>query len=276
MTRPIHPPERISWTCPLGLRFFDAATAAQVGDGLIVTATRADMPAATLRSLLTPGGIHAFHRLPGLPVVDPPDQPDPWSPPPATREYRIEVTDAAEQFLPCTFVVEAPFRGFATPQLGDSPPISTHAGIPLFSSPARRVPPGCVALRASLHEFDTGAPAAWAVVELTYVSAGLRLVARGMADEHGELLALFPAPEGPRRGFASSPPTSARTTQFSAEVRFHYESQAPAEERADYGRRLVALPADAFTASSPHRLVAEALLVLGEENSLGTLELAAT
>jgi hypothetical protein len=58
-------------------------------------------------------------------------------------------------------------------------------------------------------------------------------------------------------------------------MRFHYESHTPVEERADYGRRLVALPAEAFTADSPHRLVAEVDLVIGAENFLGTLELAA-
>jgi hypothetical protein len=276
MHPPIQQPERISWTCPLGLRFYDVATNANVISGLEVTATRADVIGSVVKSLLTPSGVHAFHHLPGLPFVDRPDQADPWDPPPDTLEFRIQVMDTEQRFLPCTFLVAAPFRGMAFPVIHGSPPSFDRRGIPLFSASGRNVPPGLVVVRGSLTEYGRTVPAAWAMLEIHYVSGGNNLAAYGMADRKGEMLIAFPRPEGPRRGMGGSPPVSNGQAQFHATLEFFHEPLSPPGEIADYGRRLAQPPAQAFRAGSPSNLMTEAVLSLRTENNLPALELAAS
>jgi hypothetical protein len=226
------------------------------------------------KSLLTPSGVHAFHRLPGIPAVDPADQEDPWDPPPEIREFRIQVLDASERFLPCTFLVDAPFHGLNFPIIPGSPPTFDLTGVPLFSAPSRSAPPGLVVVRTSLREYGRSAPAAWAMLEISYLSGGKNVVARGMADRHGELIALFAMPEGARRGFSASPPVPNRQIQYPATLRFFYEPLSPPEGIADYTHRLAQPVVDAFTEGSPQILRTDAVLSLGTENTLPALELA--
>ena len=273
---PIQSPERISWTCPLGLRFYDAATGAMIASGLEVTATRADVLGPVTKSLLTPSGVHAFHRLSGLPAVDSPDQADPWDPPPPTLEFRIQVGDSLRRFLPCTFRVLAPFHGLGFPVIHGSPPAFDQRGIPLFSAPGRTVPPGLVVLRASLTEYGRATPAAWTMLEIHYVSGGNNVAAHGMADSKGEMLVLFPRPEGPRRGLGGSPPVSDGQMQFHATLEFFHESAPAPGEIADYGRRLAQPLVHAFRAGSPPNVMTAADLSLRTENNLPALELAAS
>ena len=272
---PIQTPERVTWTCPLGLRFFDVATGRYVIDGLSVEATAASGFSSTVKSVLTPSGVHAFHRLPGLPSMDHIDQMDPWDPPPSTREYRIRVVDTMNRFIPVTFVIAAPFKGLEFPPILGSPPYSDERGIPLFSAPTRLAPPGYVSVRARLQQLATANPAAYATIEIAYASAGRTAFARGMADQAGQLLAFFPMPEGPRRGFGGSPPSGARVPEWPGTFSFFHDSGAPADEYADYALRLSQPPASAYRDGSPGLLFTEAVLTYGEENNLGDLDLAA-
>jgi hypothetical protein len=272
---PLQQPERISWTCPLGLRFYDAASGEIITSGLDVTATRNDLVAPVVRSLLTPSGVHAFHRLFGLPVVDPPDRADPWHPSPKTLEFRIEVTDSFRRFLPCTFLVPAPSRGLGLPLISGSPPTFDNRGIPLFSAPERKVPTGFVMVRASLRGDGGAAPAAWAMLEIHHVSGAKNLTTRGMADAKGEMLALFRVPEGPRRDYSSSPPKPDDQPSCPVTLAFFHQTYSPLEETADYGRRLTQPSVRAFREGSPPAPFRDALLELRGENNLPPLELAA-
>ena len=70
------------------------------------------------------------------------------------------------------------------------PPPSPY--VPLFASPSRPVPAGMTAVRAALKDAATGAAAAYAVLE---VRADGQLLARGVADERGEVAAVLAYPE---------------------------------------------------------------------------------
>ncbi|RYE61332.1 MAG: hypothetical protein EOO82_02080, partial [Oxalobacteraceae bacterium] len=61
---PIHePPERLALTCPLGLRFVDAATGEFVREGLRATALPVGPPRwqEKIKPVTTSSGILAFH-----------------------------------------------------------------------------------------------------------------------------------------------------------------------------------------------------------------------
>lgn len=191
----------VTWsarTTPLGLRFWDRTSGRIVGDGLEITAYPAAQP--TLRATAianTSGG----WVLPALPLLGGDmrraDREDPWSPAPAQRAYRVEVVDAQRRFVPFSFPVRAPLQGFATWQCaGDTAPPPIGA-IPLFSSPTRPTPITLAALRAELVDAATGAPAAWAVLE---VDVPGQPALRGIADEAGRVAVLFAYPEASATG----------------------------------------------------------------------------
>lgn len=271
---PIATPERVSWTCPLGLRFFDVASGLYVLDGLSVEATPETGLGHTIKSVLTPSGVHAFPKLPGIPTIDRADTLNPWDPFPTTRPFRIRVVDTLDRFLSCTFVIDAPFKGLDSPLILGSPPWSDPRGIPLFSGPARTVPAGFVLARAELRQLGGAEPAAFALVEINYQSAGKNFVARGLSDAQGMIVILFPLPEGPRRGFGGSPPAGNRAPQWPASLAFFHDASFPVAETADYGFRLTQPAATAFRDGSPAFSVSEIVLTYGEENYLGTLDLA--
>jgi hypothetical protein len=68
--------------------------------------------------------------------------------------------------------------------------------LPLFSNPARRVPAGMTAIRASLHDLIGNAPAAWASLEVHLGNDPL-VLAKGFADANGQLQVLMPYPKLP-------------------------------------------------------------------------------
>ena len=134
---PIHePPERVSLTCPLGLRFFDVATGAFLREDLQATALPVGAPPwqDKITAVSTPGGILAFHGLPGLRDFENSDSEDPWQTLQTTRAFQIEVTDALGRFLPCTFAINAPARELAAVADTGSPPWTENGAVPLFSA----------------------------------------------------------------------------------------------------------------------------------------------
>ncbi len=283
---PVHePPERVSLTCPLGLRFVDAATKSFVSDGLEVAALPAGAPArqASVTPVLTAGGVFAFHGLPGLRAFENSEAEEPWSAALPSREFRIQVTDPSGRFLPCAFSVTAPAKFSHN---SSSPPLDTGA-IPLFSSPARHAPPGLAAVRAQLRSLETGSPAALAMVEAEYSTGGELRTARGLADGRGGVVLFFPWPEGQRAVFNSSPHSSApgpsRQEWTLRLLFFHAPSSTAAESPpgapktaphfVDYASHLHQPAARAWRSDSPVAPVEEATLQSGRELNLGTLDL---
>jgi len=132
------------------------------------------------------------------------------------RTFVVAVNDLTDQFLPFTFEVALPYKGVfdlacypddSSPSPG-SPPVSALARVPLLSAPYRPVPCGLAVLRADLWDLARAAPAAWALLRLT-IQDPIRgpITGRGLSDEHGSLLALFPYPE-PKESYPLSPPYS--------------------------------------------------------------------
>lgn len=287
---PIHePPERVSSTCPLGIRFFDVARNAFVeGDvaveplrrdswGLSAVAYPPNAPQRKTAGVVTPSGIIAFHGLPGLREFENSAAEDPWAAAPPPREFQVEVADQQSRFLPCTFVVSAPERGVALFAANGSPPWIEAGAVPLFSAPGRLVPANLAVVRAEVHELTTDGPAEWAMLEASYWSGGVRRTARGLADKRGRVLLMFAFPEGQRSGFNHSPPATARglaEQEWPIDFRIYYEP-ASGENAADYARRLSQPEVPAWRGFSPITPLSEENLRFGRELDLGRIDVAA-
>jgi hypothetical protein len=286
---PIHePPERISLTSALGLRFLDVATGALVGAdvaaeplnrtsfGLRAEAWPVNAPRQRIPGTVTPGGVLAFHGLPGMRELERSRASDPWDDSPPARDFQIEVIDKLGRFLPCTFAVTAPQRGFAQYAEDGSPPWIEAGTVPLFSAPSRQIPGAVAVVRAELRDLATEKPAAWALVEADYSSAGSLKTARGLADDAGRVLLMFAYPEGQRRAYGASPPGNARGLSeqtWNVKLAFFHEAIAPIEKAADYGRRLSQPAAVATGGASPLTVLNEAAVRFAEERNLGILDL---
>jgi hypothetical protein len=210
---PVRVLERLTLTAPLGVTFHDAATGARVGAGLDVSIYAKASPALHVPMRANPSGVYVLHHAPGLSrdVEFGAGDEEFWTRmnllPPQT--YVMEVVDLARRFQPFSLEIDLPVRGifrWVSP-LDTSPPVSdAPASIPLYSAPARRVPPGMAVVRADLFDATADAPAAWAAIEATYEG---ELIARGFADARGQLVLIFPYPPPPTFAVASpveSPP----------------------------------------------------------------------
>jgi hypothetical protein len=284
------PPERVSLTCPLGLRFFDIAAGGFVGAdvsieplkrgslGLEAEAWPVAAPRQKTRGVVTSSGIMAFHGLPGLREFENSEANDPWEAPHPTRDFQIEVIDKLGRFLPCTFTVSAPAKGLAVFAEDGSPPWIEEGAVPLFSAPGRAAPGGLAIVRMELRELATERAAAWALVEAAYFSAGSRRTVRGMADRQGRVLLIFPYPEGQRRPFNHSPPGSSRglsQQEWTLAFTVFYEASDQPEEAADYGRRLAQPAVPAWGGPSPIMPLTDESLRFGRELDLGIIDLVA-
>ena len=283
------PPERVSLTCPLGLRFLDVATNAFVNAdvaiealqreslGLHAEAWPVNAPRQKKTGIVTPSGVLAFHGLPGFREFENSGQDDLWNSSHRARDFQIEVSDKLGRFLPCTFIISAPQEGLALFAEDGSPPWIEAGAVPLFSAASRSLPAGLAVVRAELHELATGKPAAWALMEASYSSGGSRRTARGLADDKGRVLLIFAYPEGQRRAFNHSPPGSSRglsEQEWALDFAVFHQAVNDPEEAADYGRRLTQPPATAWRELSPVTLLSGETLRFGRELNLGIIDLA--
>lgn len=280
---PIHPPGRAARTCPLGLRFVDAATGATVVEGLRAmtwagSAGNRKADTRLIAAVTNRGGIQVFHGLPGLQVFEHSADDDRWQTlaPASYRDFPIEVTDFQRRYLPATFVVSAPSEGLVSLTGGGSPTWVGAGLIPLFSSVSRPAPPGVAVVSAELHQAATGDVAAWALAEISFEHQGDIRIVRGLADDEGRLVVMFAYPEGPRRSAGGSPPANTRglaRQEWAITVRFFHDPSAPVGEFADYARCLSQPAALAHRPGSPLQPVGPEPLHFGAELNLGRLEL---
>jgi hypothetical protein len=214
--------ERVVHVAPLGVRFRDAVTGAQVRDGLSVEAypkaeaLRRRRPEDEVfgrrRAFANRSGVQVLTGVPGLSRFETGAVgEDSWGEesPPGARRYVIEVTDTRGRYLPFSFEARLPFKGLfvweANPLAPESPPApQLPDGLPLFSAPARVPPAGMAALRAELWDAEAEAPASYALLEARYKGG---LLGRGVADALGRV-ALFVAYPPPARTPRTSPPDS--------------------------------------------------------------------
>lgn len=206
--------EQLTRNAALGVRFWDAADATSVIDGLQVWVIARANPRVRIQAQVNRSGVYVAHRVPGLRDFEFDGSLDPWTA--AVRPYRVEVLDPLGRFLPMAFDADLPVRGLFTwrapwlspPQPivlpGDvgSPPQLLLERVPLFSAPSRPVPEPLAAVHAHLREFGTQRDAAWSLlgVSIDGETRGL-----GLADARGRVAVLFPYPEPPRLSLASPP-----------------------------------------------------------------------
>jgi hypothetical protein len=211
-TNPVRVLERLTLTAPLGVAFHDTVTRLRVAAGLDATVYAKTNPARRAKLFVNPSGIYALSRAPGLSrefEFGAGDEEfwERWSSTAAQQPYVLEVVDLLDRFQPFSLEIDLPRRGvfdWISP-IETSPPESlAPASIPLYSAPARRVPPGMAVVRAELLDTERDAPAAWALVEARYED---RLIARGMSDAGGRLALIFPYP-APAMSAITSPAES--------------------------------------------------------------------
>ncbi len=212
---------------PLGIRFWDPVLERSVVDGLVVEATPPTGPRTRATALRTRADVWVFRALPGMRAVEH-ALPDPGfsdASPPKRRPFVVAVSDALERFLPVAFEVQLPlpYRGVFLAGGGDGSPPQPISGVPLFSAPTRRADERLTAVRGTLEDVDSGAPAAWALVR---VDAPHGRTFHGMADADGRFAAVFPPPPLVE-GFGGSPaslgdgvPVAERGWDVTVQVRY--------------------------------------------------------
>jgi hypothetical protein len=182
--------ETLGYRAPLALHCVDAATGADVGDGLVATTWPRDDPTTARtarRSLVSallgfgmlPGlggqelALAAGATLPGWPAVTP-------------KPFVVTVTDTLGRYLPEAMTADVP--------------VSAPLEITLYSAPARPQPPGWATVYGEVH-VGPGAAAAWALVTVSDGTTSHQAV----SDEAGRFLVYLPYPEA-LPALAGSPP----------------------------------------------------------------------
>ncbi len=208
-------PDRTLHTAPFGLCFWDAVGECPVADGLSVSAYPGGNPLLRTKGVPNPSRIFSFHGLAGLRDFELGggakewEDLDPWASPVTPRHFCIETTDNDRRFLPFLLHAEVPNKGIWVWKEGaSSPPDAGNPSVPLFSAPFRPVPPGMAAIRAALWDPNERRAAAWAFVEASFQG---QLLTRGIADQKGRVVLIFPYPEPARPQFGSpavSPPAA--------------------------------------------------------------------
>lgn len=195
--------ERLTIISPLGIRFRDAVSGAVVDEGLSVSAYSPTNTSRRVEAFANRKGVYVFHDLPGLRGVEyPAGDEDPLNDLRGKWPFVLEVTDVRNRFIPFILKVDVPTKGLYRWESETvlSPP-SQESPVILYPAPTRPVPSPMAAVRAELWDPLLGRPASWTVVEA--VIEGV-VQGRGISDELGRLLVMFPYPEP--KDFPSSPP----------------------------------------------------------------------
>ena len=187
--------EQLTYTAPLGVRFWDVASGGPAESGLMVAAYPDAFPEQRTTAIVGHTGVYSFPVLPGLRNVAFGAGDDKfWSANPASIPYTIEVQDPEERYLPYLFSALLPVRGlfglWASPLFTALTPDPTW--LPLFSAPARQLPNSNASVLAQLQDDFSKSAAAWAIV--TVHAHGLPLCA-GLSDERGMVMVSQPYPE---------------------------------------------------------------------------------
>ncbi len=224
MIHVLRPLEELQRNAALGVRFWDAAAASAVIDGLVVDVFPRSQPSARTRAQPNRSGVYVAHAVSGLKDFEfDATQPAaaPWERAAASpmRGFRIEVRDPLARFHPMAFDADLPVRGLlgrlaslvsppltspplSSPAEAGSPPQWRSAHIPLFSTASRPLPQPLAAVYAQLKEQAGARRPAWSLLG---VSVGGERCGLGLADLQGRVSVMFPYPEPPRVPLASPP-----------------------------------------------------------------------
>jgi hypothetical protein len=223
--------ELVSRYIPLGIRFWDPAADMPVVEDLEVTAMPHDRPDLSGRAEITPSGVFAFHRLPGMRALEVSDPKLPAgvhplnASPPFSGRFLISVRDRRERFQPCLFFIDLPYQGIYPTQPTNSPPRGLP-GFYLFSAPTRNPVASLSLVRAQLVErlsVNKSRPAAFAVLE---VQPPTGPTWPGIADKRGSVVVFLPqpafSPAPPETSPLTPPPSPTRTVSWDLIVRVRY------------------------------------------------------
>ncbi|MBA3891161.1 MAG: hypothetical protein H0X64_11600 [Gemmatimonadaceae bacterium] len=187
-----------------------------------------------------------------------------------TIAARVEVRDGSGRFHDFRIAADLPSDGLLANPCGNPPvpaPEQAQRYMPLFSLPSRPVPPGFAVVRARLLYEEDRRPAAYAALEVV-ARPGAQPV-RGIADERGEVLVLFPYP--PPLGLFGSPPAGTKRPLAQATWTVTLQVLAPTAEAPADGRTpdlctfLDQSPATLVTTTSPPAEIGEATVQYGRE-----------
>lgn len=171
--------ETIIRRAPVALRFLDLVRGVTVSDGLTVTAQQVGASYPVLMALTSPlSGVYGFRNLPGLRPFEVGDRPasdwcGPTSPPGEPSAEELLDVNALRSLIrgdegapPPNFLIymEDRLERFVPQLLMVCLPKEQLIEVPLFSAPARPVPPGLGVVRGELWDRGTNAPASWAMV----------------------------------------------------------------------------------------------------------------
>lgn len=196
--------EEITCVAPLGIRFWDVATARAIGAGLTVQAYPVGVPDLRMDAVVSRHGVYSFRGLPGMRQVENGAGDDAfWGSNPPSVQFTVEVADIAGQYLPFRIAIALPVRGvfglYESPFSTGLTPDPTW--IPVFSAPARPGPGAAAVAYAQLQDSLLNVPAAWALVA---IQANGQPPVAGLSDQRGMLTVPFAYPE-PRNFAIGSP-----------------------------------------------------------------------
>lgn len=176
-----HSLEKIIRRAPLGLRFVDAVSGADIMSGLTVTGWRegTTYPYFTAQRSQQ-SGIYGYATLPEYRRFEPTD--DTPAPPVDPVNYFIYVRDTLGRFLPQTHIIEIPQENVQT--------------IELYSQPARPVQAGLAVIRGELWDTTNERGAGWAKLQAEIAGKSYETVAdaRGMFVLYVPFAGTFPQP----------------------------------------------------------------------------------
>lgn len=250
--------ETFSRVAPLGVRFWDKVSRRIIDTGLTVIAYPPQQAARRTSLFPNRSGVYVLHSAPGLrKFTHGSGDAAFWQTAPLPRPFILEVSDQEARFQPFSFTVEVPRRWLVTTTeaLSSSPLSAPPLGIPLYSSVVRPVLAGMAVVRAELWDAVADKPAAWALLE---VQVSGQEPVRGMADDKGRVVVMFPYPEplpGTLGSPVGSPPGGGQrslfTQQWPLQLRAFYSPEivVPAIPRLE--RVFAQAPATLLSAASP-------------------------
>jgi hypothetical protein len=265
--------ERLTLVAPLGVRFWDFVSGRAVSEGLTVRAHPQGNPSRLTSAFANRSGVHVLQHVLGLQEIERgTGDEDFWENlPPGQRLFVIEVTDNEGRFQPFAFTVNLPVRGlFAWEDRPIGSPLAPATqAVPLFSAPTRSPPGGMAVIRAELRDIQANAPASWALLEARM--EGQRPV-RGLADQQGRIVLIFPYPEPLHASMTSplgSPPGGGRQSLLKQSWLIHFQAFYSPDKASpripELGHVLHQAPAAILFSLSPLTSLTEVSLQFGRE-----------
>lgn len=232
-----------------GIRIWDPWSRGPVGPGPRLRLSHPGRPDRKYDLTPAGSGSHALHDAPLLAG--------------GTTGAILEIDDPSRRILPLRAVVDLqPGRLLANPL--PSAPDAPEGSFAAFPDPSRLPPAGWICLRADLRRAgrDPLEPCPWALVE---IRSGSQVLARGVSDAKGALVAAFPPPPPKDRPIGMDPDLPFEPREWPLEIHFGW-SPARLTDSVPTLSDLASQPVVAAVSSIPGRF--DAVPVRPGENIL--------